>query len=213
MYLPSHFEETRPGPLHELIHAQPLGLLVREGPAGAEGPVADALPFLLEPSPAPLGTLVAHVARANPVWREAQGAPVLVVFQGPQAYISPNWYPSKDEHGKVVPTWNYTLVQARGRLEVLDDAASVRDIVQRLTTRHEATQPRPWGLGDAPPEYIETLLRAIVGIRIPLISLVGKFKHSQNRPAAERGGVVRGLRGGPQAEQQAMADWVEKLAP
>jgi transcriptional regulator len=206
MYLPKHFEETRPELLHEVMRAHPLGLLVTSGADASAGPVANALPFLIEPGPLPMGTLVGHVARANPLWQEARGANVLVVFQGAQAYISPGWYPSKAEHGKVVPTWNYAMVQARGPLQVLDDPVSVRDIVTRLTARHEATQPRPWTPDDAPPEFTEGALRAIVGIRIPLISLVGKFKLSQDDRMTDRAGVVQGLRadGGP--AQQAAAD-------
>lgn len=205
MYMPRHFEETRPEPLHALMQAHPLGLLITPGTDAEAGPVVNPLPFLLEPGPGPLGTLVGHVARANPLWREAAGAPVLVVFQGPEAYVSPGWYPAKAEHGKVVPTWNYALVQARGRLEVQDGPEAVREIVTRLTAQHEAGQPRPWGVGDAPPDFIETLLRAIVGIRIPLESLVGKFKLSQNRPAADRDGVVQGLQAGGSAGQQGLA--------
>jgi transcriptional regulator len=206
MYMPSHFEETRPGPLHALMQAHPLGLLITRD---AEGdPVANPLPFLLEPGsePGSPGTLVGHVARANPVWRTAAGQRVLVLFQGPQAYVSPNWYPAKAEHGKVVPTWNYALVQARGELQAQDDPDAVRAIVTRLTQRHEAGQPRPWQVDDAPPEFTATLLRAIVGIRIPLSALVGKFKLSQNRPAADREGVAAGLRAGAAADQLGLAE-------
>ncbi|WP_395701803.1 FMN-binding negative transcriptional regulator [Aquabacterium sp.] len=213
MYLPRHFEETRPEPLHALMRAHPLGLLVT--PGDDAGPVANSLPFLLDPTPtdeAPCGTLLCHVARANPVWREAPGAAVLVVFQGAQGYVSPNWYPAKAEHGKVVPTWNYSMVQARGRLQVHDDPAAVHAIVSRLTTRHEANQPRPWAVDDAPPEFTATMLRAIVGLRIPLTSLVGKFKLSQNRAAADREGVVKGLRE-QGAEAQAMADDMLRAKP
>ncbi len=213
MYLPSHFEETRPELLHALLQAHPLGLLVT--PGGEQGPVANTVPFLHDPTPtdeAPCGTLLCHVARANPLWREAAGAAVLVVFQGPQGYISPNWYPAKAEHGKVVPTWNYSMVQARGRLQVHDDVEAAREIVTRLTTRHEASQPRPWALSDAPADYTATMLRAIVGIRIPLTSLVGKFKLSQNRAAADRAGVAEGLRG-QGAEAQAMADDMLRAKP
>ncbi len=214
MYLPRHFEETRPEPLHALMRAHPLGLLVT--PGDDAGPVANSLPFLLDPTPtdeAPCGTLLCHVARANPVWREAAGAAALVVFQGPQAYTSPNWYPSKAEHGKAVPTWNYTMVQARGRLQVHDDLDAVRDIVTRLTLRHEASQPRPWHIDDAPPEFTASMLGAIVGLRLPLTSLVGKFKLSQNRPAADRAGVVAGLRREGSAEQLAMAEQVLRAGP
>ena len=193
MYLPSHFEEKRPEVLHELLRTHPLGLLVTQGGAGELQ--ANTVPFLLDADPAGgPGILRAHVARANPLWREARGdVESLVVFQGPQAYISPSFYPSKAEHGKVVPTWNYVMVQARGRLRAIDDAAWVRAFVTRLTERFEAPRAVPWGVGDAPEEFIATLLQAIVGIEIELSSLTGKWKVGQNRSAADRAGVARGL--------------------
>jgi len=193
MYLPQHFEESRPDVLHELIRAQPLGLLMTMNDSGLQ---ANPVPFILDPDPAGgPGILRAHVARANPLWRKTRGdVDALVVFQGPQAYVSPNWYPSKAEHGKAVPTWNYVMVQARGPLRAIDDAAWVRAFVTRLTTRHEAVQARPWAVTDAPPEYIDTMTRAIVGIEITLTALTGKWKVSQNRSAADRAGVANGLR-------------------
>lgn len=215
MYLPSHFEETRPEPLHEIVQAFPLGLLVSTGSGDDAAPVANAIPFLLDPEPtaeAPHGTLICHVARANPVWREADGRSVLVVFQGSQGYVSPNWYAGKAQHGKVVPTWNYAMVQARGRLQAQDDPAVVREIVTRLTQRHEASQPRPWAVADAPPDFTDTMLRAIVGIRIPLQSLVGKLKLSQNRPAADVDSVAQGLRAGGAASQLALAEAMDQAA-
>ncbi|MES1161542.1 MAG: FMN-binding negative transcriptional regulator [Rhizobacter sp.] len=192
MYLPKHFEETRPEALHELIRTHPLGLLVTMTDAGLR---ANSVPFILDADPAGgPGVLRAHVARANPLWREARGdVEALVVFQGPQAYISPGWYPSKAEHGKVVPTWNYVTVQTRGTLRAIDDAQWLRAFVTRLTATHEAAQTRPWAVTDAPADYIETMLRAIVGIEIPLTALAGKWKVSQNRPAADRAGVAAGL--------------------
>jgi len=192
MYLPKHFEETRPEALHELIRAHPLGMLVTLNGAGLQ---ANSVPFILDADPAGgPGILRAHVARANPLWRETRGdVEALVVFQGPQAYISPGWYASKAEHGKVVPTWNYVMVQARGTLRAVDDADWLRAFVTRLTTRHEAVQAQPWAVTDAPADYIDTMLRAIVGIEIPLTALTGKWKVSQNRPAADRAGVVAGL--------------------
>lgn len=201
MYLPSNFEERRVEVLHTLIRNQPLGLLVSHGAGGLQ---ANSVPFLIDAGPAPLGTLRAHVARANPVWQEAAGE-VLVAFQGPQAYVSPGWYPSKAEHGKVVPTWNYVMVQARGRLRAIEDAAWLHALVSRLTTTHEATQARPWAVDDAPPAYIDTMLRAIVGIEIELTALVGKWKVSQNRGAADRDGVARGLDGQAGEDARAMA--------
>jgi len=207
MYLPAHFEESRPEVLHALLREQPLGLLVTLGPAGIQ---ANAIPFLLDAGPGPLGTLIGHVARANPVWREVRGdVDALVVFQGPQAYISPGWYATKAETGKVVPTWNYVIAQARGPLHVVDDVDAARAVVTRLTERHEAGRAQPWAPSDAPADYIDQMLRAIVCIEIPLSSLTGKWKLSQNRPAADRDGVVHGLRDGAGAAQQDMARWVE----
>ncbi len=193
MYLPAHFEEQRPEVLQGLVRAHPLGLLVTQGADGALR--ADSVPFVLDADPAGgAGILRCHVARANPVWREARAdVESMVVFQGPQAYISPSFYPSKAEHGKVVPTWNYVMVQARGRLRAIDDAAWVRDFVTRLTERHESARAAPWAVSDAPADYIDTMVRAIVGIEIPLSTIVGKWKVSQNRSTADRAGVARGL--------------------
>ena len=195
MYLPSHFEEIRPAVLHALLRQHPLGLLITQDAAGA--PVANAIPFLLEAGRGEFGTLVGHVARANPVWQSPAAGqvaqPALVVFQGPDGYISPSGYPGKREHGKVVPTWNYAMVQARGPLRVLDDAATTRALVTRLTAHHEAAQRSPWAVTDAPDDYIAAMVRAIVCIEIPLTSLVGKYKLSQNRSAADRAGVVANL--------------------
>ena len=193
MYLPAHFAESRPQVLRDFIAAQPLGLLVTQNRAG--GIDANSVPFFLdagdEASP---GVLRAHVARANPLWKEARDdVDALVVFQGPQGYVSPAWYPSKAEHGKVVPTWNYLMVQARGRLRAIDDKAWLRAFVTRLTDRHEGGRAAPWAVTDAPADFIEATLGAIVGIEIPLSSLVGKWKVSQNRSAADRAGVAAGL--------------------
>lgn len=208
MYLPPHFEETRPEVLHQLLRSHPLGLLVTLGPAGME---ANAAPFLFDPERGPHGTLRAHVARANPVWREARtDVDSLVVFQGPQAYVSPGWYASKAETGKVVPTWNYVLATARGRLRVIDDAEWVHRLVSELTDRHEASREAPWKVSDAPTDYVAGLLRAIVGIEIELTALTGKWKVSQNRSAADRAGVVEGLTEVGGAEAAAMAEQVRE---
>jgi transcriptional regulator len=191
MYLPKHFEESDAQKLHAYIMAHPLGLLIT---TGSHGVLANPIPFMMEATRGTLGTLIAHVARANPVWKEfPQGSEALVVFQGAQAYVSPNYYPSKKEHGKVVPTWNYTCVQARGVLQVHDDREGVRSVVTALTARQEASQRKPWGLGDAPADYIEQMLAQIIAIELPVDSLVGKFKFSQNRSAADRSGVQAGL--------------------
>lgn len=194
MYLPKHFEETRPERLHGFMAAYPLGLLITHDEAGV---VANPIPFMLQPERGPNGTLIGHVARANPVWKQTLGAAdALVVFQGPQGYVSPGWYASKAEQGKVVPTWNYSTVQARGPLVVHDTVEAVRAVVHTLTTHHEASQRQPWAMADAPAGYIEQMLRAIVMIEVPITALVGKFKLSQNRSAADREGVEAGLDAG-----------------
>ena len=214
MYLPSHFEESRPEMLHALLRAHPLGLLLTQSLAadetGFQPLQADAIPFLLDTSRAAgepgsqHGTLVAHVARANPLWKNARGdAQSVVIFQGPQAYVSPAWYPTKAETGKVVPTWNYVMVEVRGRLRVMDDAAWVHRLVSRLTDRHEAKRAAmeaevglkvaAWKVTDAPNDYIATMQRAIVGIEMDIDSIKGKWKVSQNRNVADRFGVATGL--------------------
>lgn len=211
MYTPAHFNETRTELLHQLVREHPLGLLVTLGEQGLD---ANPVPFLLEVDASGQAVLRAHVARANPVWREARtDVDTLVVFQGPQAYISPNWYATKAENGKAVPTWNYITVQARGRLVVRDDSAWLRELVTRLTQRHEAAQPLPWAVSDAPPDYIDAMLRAIVGIEIPLASLQGKWKMSQNHPAINRDGVQQGLRAQGTDQAQAVASAVVQAAP
>lgn len=215
MYLPAHFEETRPELLHELISAHPLGLLITQNPDGEM--VANTIPFLLEADPqSGPGILRAHVARTNPLWKESRtDVDSLVVFQGPQTYISPSMYPSKAATGKVVPTWNYVMVQGRGRLHAVDDADWLRAFVTRLSERHEAARPVPWAVSDAPENFIDATLRAIVGIEIKLSSLRGKWKVSQNRTRADRDGVVYGLRsqGGTEAEAmaKAVADRIESV--
>ncbi len=207
MYLPTHFVENRVEVLHAALRAHPLGLLVMHG---ADGLSANSLPFLIDPAPAPLGTLRGHVARANPLWRDA-GAEALVVFQGPQAYVSPGWYATKAESGKVVPTWNYVMVQARGRLRAVDDAAWLLALVNRLSDTHEASRPAPWKVADAPEDYVATMLRAIVGIEIELSALAGKWKVSQNRGRADREGTAAGLAALPGDEAQAMAAAVREF--
>ena len=194
MYMPKHFEESRPERLHAFIAAHPLGLLITQD---SRGLVANPIPFLLQAQRGAKGTLIGHVARANPVWRDAAGAAgvqqALVVFQGAQGYVSPGWYASKQVHGKVVPTWNYSTVQARGPLQVHDTPEAMRAVVHALTTHFEAGQRTPWAMADAPADYIETMLGAIVMIELPIVELVGKFKLSQNRDQADRLGTEAGL--------------------
>ena len=205
MYLPAHFEESRPEVLQQLLRSHPLGLWITQQQHDARIE-ANAIPFMFDAARGPQGTLVAHVARANPVWREARtDVESLVVFQGPQAYVTPSWYATKAATGKVVPTWNYVMVEARGRLQVRDDAAWVHALVSTLTDRHEAARAAPWQVTDAPDDYIAQLGRAIVGIEIELSSLAGKWKVSQNRPAADREGVAQGLEGEAGTASQSMA--------
>lgn len=192
MYQPSHFVESRSEVLHAFIAEHPFGTLVTMNRGGELQ--ANALPFLIDAGPQAAGTLRGHVARANPLWHETRDeVEALVVFQGPQSYISPSWYPSKAATGKVVPTWNYMVVQARGRLRAIDDVQWLRRLVTRLTQRFESPRVVPWQVSDAPADYVETMLRAIVGIEITLTSLIGKYKLSQNRSAADVEGVVAGL--------------------
>jgi transcriptional regulator len=208
MYLPKHFEETRVEVLHELIHAHPLGALVT---MTADGLDANHIPFEVDPSPAPFGTLRGHVARANPVWRDASRAvEALVIFQGPGTYISPSWYVTKKETAKVVPTWNYAVVHAHGALRVIDDREWLRAFVETLTNRHEAGRREPWKVTDAPADFIDKQLGAIVGIEVPMTRLIGKWKVSQNRPAADRDGVVQALRQDGDHAAAAMSDLVRQ---
>jgi len=191
MFLPKHFEETRVEVLHGLVRAHPLGALVTLGAGGLE---ANHIPFEIDSDPAPFGTLRGHVARANPVWRElSRGADALAIFQGPATYVSPSWYPTKQEGGKVVPTWNYAVVHAYGPLRAVDDPAWLRAFVERLTNRHESGRTAPWHVTDAPADYVDKMVTAIVGIELPVTRLLGKWKTSQNRVARDRAGVVAGL--------------------
>ena len=191
MYLPKHFEETRVQVLHEHIRAYPLGALVV---LTARGLDANHIPFEVDPDPTPFGTLRGHIARANPLWRDfSRDVEALAIFQGPGTYISPSWYPTKRETAKVVPTWNYAVVHAHGALQFIDDRAWLRAFVEKLTNRHEAERRDRWKVADAPPDYIDKQLGAIIGLEIPITRLIGKWKVSQNRPAQDREGVVEGL--------------------
>ncbi|AKJ29435.1 FMN-binding negative transcriptional regulator [Caldimonas brevitalea] len=202
MYIPPHFAETRPEVLQRIIREHPLGMLVTHGPEGLD---ADHLPFEFAPEQGPNGTLLAHVARSNNLWQRCpSGAPVMVVFRGAEAYISPNWYPSKHEAHRQVPTWNYEVVHAHGTLAVRDDERFVRRLVARLTRTHEATEPRPWKMGDAPPEHIDALLRNIVGLEIAVSSLAGKVKLSQNREERDRQGAADELEARGRTEMAAL---------
>ncbi len=191
MYRPDAFREDRPEVLHALMQAHPLGLLITQGVPGV---TVSPVPFGFYPAEGELGTLRAHLARANPQWRDlVEGAEATVVFQGSDAYVTPSWYATKAETGRVVPTWNYALVEARGPVRAIHDAGWLRRQVDDLTAVQEGGRPAPWGVSDAPASFVNSQLRGIVGVEITLTSLTGKWKVSQNRTEADRRGVVRGL--------------------
>ncbi len=194
LYQPPHFIETDRDTLHALIRAHPLGLLVSATP---DGPVADPVPFLLDADVGAHGRLRAHVARANPQWKLIAAQPempVLVVFQSADAYITPSWYETKRETGKVVPTWNYAIVQARGRAVVKDDPDWIAQQIADLTLSQEGGRAEPWAVTDAPQSFVAAQIKGIVGLEIEIAELSGKWKVSQNRPVADRIGVVAGLK-------------------
>lgn len=192
MYQPPLHREDRLDVQHGLIEKHPLGLLISNGP---DDLLANAIPFLLNREAGPKGTLLAHLARGNAQWETLDGQKVLVVFQGPQAYISPSHYATKQETGKVVPTWNYAMVQARGVARVHTDAAWLDQQIAALTNTHESRRQHPWAVSDAPRSYIEAQIRGIVGVEIEIAAIEGKWKVSQNRQEADRRGVATGLTG------------------
>lgn len=199
MYQPPLFRETRPEVLHALIRNHPLGLLICNG---SEGPVANPLPFLIDADVGPNGRLRAHLARANLQWRllaDTPDMPVLVVFQGADSYITPSWYETKRETGKVVPTWNYATVQVRGTARVIDDKDWLAGQIAELTKTHEADRAEPWQVTDAPDAYIAAQIKGIIGLEIDITGIDGKWKVSQNRPVGDRIGVAEGI----EADQRA----------
>lgn len=201
MYRPPAFREDRLEVLHALMRAHPLATLVTAGTRGLE---ANLLPFTVAADGSPKGVLRAHLARANEqVAALRAGGEALVVFQGPEAYVTPSWYPSKHEHGKVVPTWNYVVMQARGTPRVIDDPDWLRDQIETLTAGQETARPVPWRVGDAPEPFVAAQLKGIVGLEIPIERIEGKWKVSQNRPEADRYGVVDGLRRDGSADEMA----------
>jgi transcriptional regulator len=207
MYVPAHFEENRREILLTFVRDNPFGLLIT---LGADGPDATPVPFLVDEIDDAV-VLRCHVARANPIWSKARrDVTSLVVFQGPHAYVTPSWYPSKQQTGKVVPTWNYLMVQARGLLEFHDEPAWLRSHVSQLTAEHEAAQARPWAVEDAPSDFIDKLLGGIVGIELRLSSFSGKWKLSQNRAEADRLGVAQGLRAQDTESSRALAKWMDR---
>jgi transcriptional regulator len=203
MYMPASFRQDDLAELHAQMQASPFALLTS---AGSDGVQASHLPLLLEPGEGEFGTLYGHFARANPHWRELQGgAEALAVFSGPDAYVSPSWYAAKAEHGKVVPTWNYIAVHARGPVELIEDPERLLQIVSRLSDQHESGRAQPWAVSDAPRDYIDAMLRAIVGFALPIRRLDGKWKLGQNRSTLDQAGVRDSLAASTEPREQALA--------
>ena len=211
LYQPAAFKEARPEILHPLIRSARLAMLVSNGAEGI--PDITHLPLVLEASHGAQGTLYGHVARANPHWRHlAAAGRAVAVFQGAEAYVSPNFYPSKAEHHRVVPTWNYEAVHAEGPVEIIEAPEELLNLVTRLTEQSERFQPQPWQVREAPVEFLYTQLRGIVGIALRVESLVGKRKLSQNRTPADRDGAIAGLAASPDARDQAAAAAMARVA-
>ena len=207
MYNPVHFREVRPEELHAFIRAHPLGTLVTTGP---DGPEASHLPVFLD---ADAGRLRCHMARSNQQWRQlVSGGRVLMIFTGPGHYITPNWYPEKRKHGKVVPTWNYVAVHVSGSARVFEDSPSLFSHLHELTNFNEASFAEPWSVADAPAEYVEGMTRAIVGVEIIVDRMEGKWKVSQNRSEEDKQGAIAGLNGLDSDAAQEMADLIRDRA-
>jgi len=203
MYIPKHFSEQRIDVLHAAIQTTGLATLVS---VGEQGLIATHLPLILDPQAGELGTLYGHVARGNPHWRDIAGSvESLAIFLGPEAYVSPSWYASKAETGRVVPTWNYVTVHAYGTLGTFDDPERLRAHVRRLTERQEGPREQPWRLDDAPEDFVDDMLKGIVGLELPIVRLEGKWKLSQNRPEADRLGAIQGLEATGRPAEQAVA--------
>ena len=210
MYSPAHFEEHRSEVLLDLIRQHPLAAIVSAGP---DGLVADHIPLLHEPAAGSAGKLIGHVARSNPLWQAPPDREHLILFQGPSAYISPNWYATKAESGKVVPTWNYAVAHVTATIRAFHEPEALLELLGKLTDRHEASQPRPWRVADAPPDFTSKLLASIVGIELRILRMQGKWKVSQNQSAENRAGVVAGLRDMAADGAQDMATLVEGFDP
>lgn len=211
VYEPPLFREDRVDVMHEVMRAHPFATLV----SNLNGRLtADHLPLVIHPDLSEKGTIRGHIAKANPLWRDREHvSEVLAIFQGPQAYVTPSWYASKKEHGKVVPTWNYVVVHAHGHLNFMEHADWILAHLKDLTGRHESHRPVPWQVSDAPADYVARQIKGIVGIEVEISELQGKRKLSQNRSQTDRVGVERGLRLEPDPEAAAMADLIDVSGP
>jgi transcriptional regulator len=209
MYIPKLHEETDLSVLHALVRSHPLGTWATQGDREI---IVNHVPFVLDPARGPYGLLRCHVARANSVWQLfSRTVPSVVVFHGPNAYVSPSWYPSKEDQGKVLPTWNYTVVHVHGIPTIVEDQSQLIRHLIELTASQENNQTVPWQVTDAPAEFIAQMSRRIVGIEIPILRIFGKWKVSQNRSSADRVGVVAGLRGIADKPAQEIADLVDQV--
>jgi transcriptional regulator len=207
MYIPPAFQEDDTTALHEIIRAARLSNFIT---ATADGLIGTPLPMILDTTDGPHGTLYGHVARANPQWKLAPIGDAMAVFMGLDAYVTPSWYATKRETGKVVPTWNYVAVHVYGPVEFFEDADRLLDIVTRLTKLHESPRTEPWAVTDAPEAFIKSQLRGIVGLRMPITRIDGKRKMSQNRSAEDRAGVADGLAASDNLVDRAVADLIPK---
>jgi transcriptional regulator len=211
MYTPRDFVLEDTATIHQFLHAHPFAILVTTTPQGL---VATHLPLMFDEQPAPHGTLIGHVSRANLQWRDSDPAhEALAIFSGPETYVTPNWYAAKQETGRVVPTWNYAAIHVYGTLEFFDDPDRLRRIVTRLTDVHEAASPEPWKVADAPPIYIDSQLKAIVGFELRITRIEAKQKFNQNRSPEDRAGVIRGLRDLNDPRKTEVADLMTELEP
>jgi transcriptional regulator len=211
IYNPPAFRETDLAAMHAQILHSGLATLVT---VGADGPIVSHLPMLLEPEGAPFGTLTGHLARANPQWKDSDfSKPAIAMFAGPDAYVSPNWYPSKAEHGKAVPTWNYSMIYARGTLDIFEDAEELRAHVTALTERFEREEAEPWNVSDAPEDYLQRQFKGIVGLRLTITAIEGKAKLSQNRTKADQDGVVAALGASERYNDRAVGRLMQQKSP
>lgn len=209
MYVPKHFAESRPEVLHGFIRSRPFGTLITMTARGLE---ASHIPFVLKSNPAPFGTLQGHLARANSQWEDfTPNVEALVIFNGPDAYITPSWYPTKHETGKAVPTWNYIVAHAYGKLQVIEDEGWLQTHVEELTNQHEQNRAVPWKVSDAPVDYTAKLLKGIVGVEIELSRLEGKWKLGQNRPEADQLGIIEGLKAERDLSSRSMEEYLRTI--
>jgi len=208
IYNPPAFRETDLAAMHAQIRHSGLATLIT---VGADGPIVSHLPMLLDSQPGPFGKLTGHLARANPQWKESDfSKPAIAMFMGPDAYVSPNWYPSKAEHGKAVPTWNYSMIYVRGRIETFEEAEELRAHVTALTERFEQSAPNPWQVSDAPEDYLQRQFKGIVGLRLTIDTIEGKAKLSQNRSKADQDAVVAALSGSGRANDLAVSGMMKQ---